>query len=64
MSYGYDSRIVFSKAVTNITDEAKVLLDRLGGKRQAEGQKTRPIIFIAHSLGGVVVKKVNALSSC
>jgi hypothetical protein len=60
MSYGYDSRIVFSKAVTNVTDEAKVLLDRLGGKRQAEDQKTRPIIFITHSLGGVVVKKASA----
>ena len=56
MSYGYNSEVVFSKAVTDIVDEAAMLLDRLDGER-LEG-KTRPIIFISHSFGGIVVKKV------
>jgi len=58
MSYGYNSRTAFSKAVTDINDEAAMLLDRLDGERQSKDQKTRPIIFVSHSLGGIVVKKV------
>ena len=59
MSYGYNSKTAFSKAVTDINDEAAMLLDRLDGERQTEGAKTRPIIFISHSLGGIVVKKAS-----
>ena len=44
-SYGYNSRTAFSKAVTNITDEATMLLNRLDRERQGVA-KTRPIIFI------------------
>jgi hypothetical protein len=62
MSYGYNSRTAFSKAVTDINDEAAMLLDRLDGERQSKCQKTRPIIFVSHSLGGIVVKKVRVLS--
>jgi hypothetical protein len=61
MSYGYNSRTAFSKAVTGINDEASMLLDRLDGERQNKDQKTRPIIFVSHSLGGIVVKKVGLL---
>jgi hypothetical protein len=56
MSYGYNSETAFSKVVTDIDDEAAILLDRLNGERQEK--KTHPIIFISHSLGGIVVKKV------
>ena len=62
MSYGYNSRTAFSKAVTDINDEAAMLLDRLDGERQSKNQKTRPIIFVSHSLGGIIVKKVSLLS--
>jgi len=61
MSYGYNSRTAFSKAVTDINDEAAMLLDRLYGERQGKSQKIKPIIFISHSLGGIVVKKVSVL---
>ena len=57
MSYGYNSGTAFSKAVTDINDEAAMLLDRLDGNRQQQREKTRPIVFISHSLGGIVVKK-------
>jgi hypothetical protein len=62
MSYGYNSRTAFSKAVTDIDDEAAMLLDRIDGERQSNDQKARPIIFVSHSLGGIVVKKVRVLS--
>jgi hypothetical protein len=58
LSFGYDSDTAFSKAVTDIDDVAAMLLDRLVGERQTPEEKSRAIIFIAHSLGGIVVKKV------
>jgi len=57
MSYGYNSETAFSKSITDINDEAAMLLDRLNGERHEA--KTRPIIFISHSLGGIVVKKAS-----
>jgi hypothetical protein len=58
LSYGYDSDTAFSKAVTDIDDVAAMLLDRMIGERQSPEEKSRSVIFIAHSLGGIVVKKV------
>jgi hypothetical protein len=58
MSFGYNSDTAFSAAVTDIDDVALMLLDRMDGERQLEEEKKRPIVFISHSLGGIVVKKV------
>lgn len=64
MSFGYDSRTIFTKAVTDIDDVAAMLLDRIDGERQSAEEKARPLILIAHSLGGIVVKKVCARMLC
>ena len=64
MSFGYNSDTFTSKAVTGIDQEATILLDRLEGSRESGRAKVRPIIFIAHSLGGLVVKKVSPLLPC
>lgn len=60
MSYGYNSDVCFTKARTGLEDEAAILLDRLKGVRTGPGQVHRPLIFIAHSLGGILVKKVRS----
>jgi predicted alpha/beta hydrolase family esterase len=61
MSYGYNSSTAFSKTVTGISDEAAMFLDRLNGERQIKDQKTRPIIIVSHSLGGIIVKKASQM---
>ena len=58
MSFGYDSTFALSRSVADIDNSAIDLINRLDGERQLESAKKRPIIFVAHSLGGVVVKRV------
>lgn len=61
LSFGYNSSITFSKSVTDITNAAEMLLDRLDCVRSGVAG-TRPIIFVSHSLGGIIVKKVRLCS--
>ena len=58
MTFGYNSDVVFSRSSTDLTVVAKKLLKKLRGVRQSDEEKKRPIVFISHSLGGIVVKKV------
>lgn len=60
MSFGYDSGVLFSKSTSNIGTFAEQLLELLLSMR-VNVSATRPIIFICHSLGGIVVKKVGSL---
>src|ERR1700683_3840933 len=57
MSYRYNTHTAFSKAITDISDVAASILDRLDNERQPHECK-RPVIFISHRLGGIVGKKV------
>ena len=57
MSYGYNSTTAFSNNVSDIEDQAGMLLHAINMERTSAAEKKRPLIFVAHSLGGIVVKK-------
>lgn len=48
----------FGNTTADIWDHAKLLLGSLQDKRMEEQEESRLIVFIAHSLGGIVVKQV------
>jgi len=55
-SFGYNSAFAFSHSILDIDGAALDLVSRLHDERQ-DSAKARPIIFIAHSLGGIIVKR-------
>lgn len=59
MAFGYNSTVTFSKSVAKIEDKALELLNHLSSKRSspAASNSLKPIVFICHSLGGIIVKK-------
>lgn len=57
-SFGYDSKTAFTNSVANIDDAAIALIDALDGERLGQNSRKNPIIFVAHSLGGIIVKRV------
>jgi hypothetical protein len=60
--FGYNSNVATDVSEARIKDHADVLLDRLQQKRK-EGRRHGdiPIIFVGHSLGGLVIKQVSNL---
>ena len=61
MTFGYESAWAFSNSVSGIEHKALDLLNRLSAKRNDDTHR-RPIVFICHSLGGIVVKKALILA--
>ena len=53
--YGYDTRLIRSQSFQNIDDIALFFIRRLVSTRSA-GQSRKPLILLAHSLGGIVLK--------
>ncbi|KAH6649318.1 ankyrin repeat-containing domain protein [Chaetomium tenue] len=62
--YHYDSRWLGAQAKEQtIYNVAIMLLESIVEKRQSPEEVTRPIVFLAHSMGGLVVAKALALAA-
>lgn len=57
MTFGYNADAAFGQSTAEIIDHAKSLLASLVDKREEADEIHRPLMFIAHSLGGIVVKQ-------
>ncbi|OAQ75600.1 ankyrin repeats (3 copies) domain-containing protein [Purpureocillium lilacinum] len=57
MTFGYDSTVLFGGSRSTANDFALDLATRLRLERRDHLEKQRPLIFVCHSLGGVVFKE-------
>ncbi|KAK7418106.1 hypothetical protein QQZ08_011393 [Neonectria magnoliae] len=57
MTYGYESGVAQSKSIQNLEDLATSFHNSL--LELPHGQTNKPIILVAHSLGGLVVKQAS-----
>jgi protein SERAC1 len=65
LTFGYDAYITRSGGVSKnkIRDHARDLVNQLANARMTEEKNSRPIIFVVHSLGGIVCKDALQVST-
>lgn len=63
ITYGYDTAVVASYSNQGVHELAHTLLDGLVTFRQRTQTQQRPLLFVCHSLGGVVLKEALVMSS-
>ena len=63
ITYGYDTAVVASDNNQGVHELAHTLLDGLAIFRQLTQTPQRPLLFVCHSLGGVVLKEALVMSS-
>ncbi|KAK3941281.1 protein SERAC1 [Diplogelasinospora grovesii] len=63
LSFGYNATIRGSTSRAKIRDHARSLLQWLIDKREDDNAKMRPLVFVGHSLGGVIIKQPERFES-
>lgn len=59
LGYPVKFRDIAQASSATISQHAANLLSNLADARNSPEEKVRPLVFIAHSLGGIVVKRVS-----
>ena len=63
MSLSYNSMLQFSKSTADVSTFALQLLEGISAERESLEEASLPIIFICHSLGGLVFKQAYILAT-
>jgi hypothetical protein len=63
ITYGYDTGVIASDNNQGVHELARTLLDGLAIFRQRTQTQQRTLLFVCHSLGGVVLKEALVMSS-
>lgn len=63
LSFGYNSNIFATQSVNDIQQVAEILIEGIYNAVRKMDNQSPTIVFIAHSLGGLVVKKVTSNAS-
>ena len=62
LSYGWTSDLTSKNAMTDLDTVALGLLQELSAKRTLDHHSSRPIVFICHDLGGIILEKARVLA--
>ncbi|KAK3305959.1 uncharacterized protein B0T15DRAFT_533930 [Chaetomium strumarium] len=62
MTFGYDASVIGNTSVAGVRGNARKLLLLLRNKREDDGSLHRPIVFVGHSLGGIIIKQALTLA--